>query len=72
MYCGAVLFTLTIGCFYLKFKCYVGYSVFEKGMLHTALNKWLIVAVLHVKCTLHLALNGCFDLAVLHLGISPQ
>ena len=26
-----VLWHSTIGCFYLKFKCYVGYSAFEKG-----------------------------------------
>ena len=64
-----VLWRSTIGCFYLKFKCFVGYSAFEKGMLHTALNKWLNVAVLHVKCTLYLALSDCFDIAMLHLGI---
>ena len=64
-----VLWRSTIGCFYTKFKCYVGYSAFEKGMLHTALDKWLVFAVLHVKCTLHVALNDCFDLVVLHLGI---
>ena len=45
-----VLWRSTIGCFFSKFKCFVGYSAFEKGMLHTALNKWLNFAVLHVKC----------------------
>ena len=64
-----VLWRSTIGCFYSKFKYFVGYSAFEKGMLHTALNKWLNVAVLHVKCMLYLALSDCFDLAMLHLGI---
>ena len=64
-----VLWRSTIGCFYSKFKCYVGHSAFEQGMLHTALNKCVNVAVLHVKCTLYLALSDCFDLAMLHLGI---
>ena len=64
-----VLWRRTIGCFYSKFKCYVGHSAFEQGMLHTALNKCVNVAVLHVKCTLYLALSDCFDLAMLHLGI---
>ena len=64
-----ILWHSTIGCFYSKFKSYIAYSAFEKGMLHTALIKLLSVAVLHVKCTLCLALNDCFDLAVSQLSI---
>ena len=63
----------TIGCFYSKYKCYIGRkytnNAFENGMLHTALNGWFNCTMLHVKRMLHTTLNNWFDFAVLHMPV---